>query len=198
VEEPQKRFINRNRIKTPQGVQWLTVPVVQKGKGRQTIEDVSIAEGNWRDKILGAIQRSYARAVYFDPCFQFLSEIMKRKWTRLSEMNIALLTWLAMEMDIRTPTIEASSLEVGATSTERLVRICQEVGADEYLSGPTGKAYMDESLFEKAGIRVVYSDFRHPVYPQLWGDFVPNLSAIDYLFNVGGGDYETLSGLQSQ
>ena len=118
-----------------------------------------------------------------------IESILTRRHDRLMYLNIELLQAALRFLKIATPLVLASELEgVCGQSTERLISIGRAVAADEYLSGAGGKNYHDEAAFQAAGIRLVYSDFAHPVYPQLHGEFIPQLSAVDYLFNVPSRD----------
>lgn len=184
AEMATDRFINRNKIKTPNGEQWITVPIVHN-RG-QKIYDTEIAPENWKKRIIGSIEHNYSKAEHFDWSFRDIELLIDLGYDKLIDLNINLLEWMGRKLLIAIPSMKSSELDAkDFVSTKKLVRICRELGADEYLSGPTGKDYMDESLFEKEGIKVIYSDFKHPVYQQLWGNFLPNMSIIDLLFNVG-------------
>jgi hypothetical protein len=180
-------FQNRNRIKTNKGPVWLTVPVYKKGKSEQTILDVEICnDRNWRNRCWSLIYQNYRDAPYFAQHEEFFQELYARPWSRLVDLNLAVIRYLARQLGLATNLVMASSLKVyerGPTNVN--LTICRLLGADEYLSGAFGKQYLDEAQFAEHGIRVRYQDFQHPVYPQLWGDFVPNMSVIDLLFNCG-------------
>ncbi len=180
-------FINRNRIKTPAGEQWISAPVRHKGRLGQTILETRLAEDHqWIKKVLGSIQGNYARAPFFEDYFPSLERALTDPPPLLAELNLSLLGWAAGHLGLSTPTVRASELTgVQGTATERLVSICRALAADTYLSGAGGQKYQDTDNFAAAGVELRQSDFDHPVYPQLWGDFWPNLSVIDLLFNVG-------------
>lgn len=187
VQFSKNSFINRNRIKTPQGKQWLTIPVVQKKRFGQKICETKIIENDrWKRKILGSIKANYSKARFFNEYYDELEEVFFEAGNMLVELNIMLLDWIESELMINTPKIYSSKIEKSSgTSTERLVSICKQLGADEYLSGFGGSKYQDEKLFNASGIHLKSYNFKHPVYPQLWGDFIPNLSILDLLFNCG-------------
>jgi len=180
-------FQNRNRIKTRNGPAWLTVPIFKSGASTQLIADARICnDRDWRRRCWRLIEESYRDA----PCFRDyeppLRELYDRQWSGLAELNIAAINHLSAQLGLKTTVLTASGLgirERGGTNTN--LAICRAVGAHVYLSGMHGKDYLDEGRFAEHGIQVVYQDFRHPVYPQLWGDFVPRMSIIDLLFNCG-------------
>jgi len=180
-------FINRNKIKTPEGGAWLTVPVITEGRFGQVIKDVHINNRvDWRRKHMGALKANYGRATFFSPLFGELEGIYyEREWQNLCELNIQLTKWVVSKLGLKPNLILASELGVEGKGTELLINILKKVGGSMYLSGFGGSKYQDEEAFEQHGIKLVYSDFRHPVYPQLWGDFVPNLSIVDLMFNCG-------------
>ena len=186
VQYKKREFQNRNRIKTPSGPLWLTIPVLSKGHHLQKINEVKIDnQERWREIHLHSLERNYARAPYFKKYSDFLDEIYKREWTHLSEINIATIKYLVKALEINTPIILESKIGTNKTSTARVIEICQSVGADIYLSGQGGKDYIDENLFARSGIKLEYQEFVHPVYPQLHDSFIPYLSALDLLFNCG-------------
>jgi len=177
---------NRNRIKGPAGAVWLTVPVFHRGRFGQPICDVEIDDRpDWRRKHLLTVAQSYARAPLVDAILPRLREILERPWRRLAELDIALVDWLAAELGIATPRHRAGDLGIGGTRNQRLVELCRRFGATRYLSGDAARAYLDVPMFQDAGIEIAWHDYRHPTYPQLHGAFVPYLSALDLLLNVG-------------
>lgn len=196
VQYTKNSFINRNRIKTPRGADWLTVPVIIKGRFGQLIRDVEINSSvDWRKKHLGTLEANYRKAKYFEPIFQGLETIYSvNDWINLCELNIMLLEWALSILGLKKNLVRASDLNLEGESTQLLIDIIKELGGDTYLSGFGGANYQEEELFEKAGITLTYYDFKHPVYPQLWNDFIPNLSIIDLLFNCGSESLDVLLG----
>lgn len=187
VQFSKNSYINRNKIKTPNGAIWLTLPVITSGKFGQKINEVEIKEFNKsRRKILDTIKMNYSRAEYFKNYFPELEEIFSQDYNSLSDLNINLILWIAQKLQI-TPVIKFSSslplLE--AEGTLRLINICKEIGADTYLSGFGGNNYQEEKLFNDNNIYLKTYDFKHPVYKQLWGNFEYNLSTIDLILNCG-------------
>ncbi len=196
VQYTKNGFINRNRIKTPQGDLWLTVPVRSNGLSSMLIEDVKISNKfDWRKKHLQTLAMSYKRARFFD---QIYGEIEKTyyetDWSSLCEFNMSLLKMVLRELALQSQLIRASELDVEGKSTRLLVNIVEKLGGDTYLSGYSGSKYQERELFEEAGITLQQYDFTPPTYPQLWGDFLPKLSIIDLLFNCGPESLDILLG----
>lgn len=193
VQFIKRGFIQRNAIKTPQGKQWLGVPVITKGRYLQQIREVEINQENrWQEKAVQTLQHAYAGAPAFSTHVDAVQQILKAEFDLLIDLNCQLLDLFFETLGIRIPVIRASALpSVEGTGTERLIRICQAVGAKEYVSGAGGRNYQDEEAFEEAGVQLTYAAFAHPVYPQRFGPFVPNLSVLDYLFNVPGDRRQT-------
>ena len=192
----QRRGVqHRNRIKTPRGAQWLTVPVLRApvpresdGRSEQATRDVMIdTSDDWRRRQANAIRLNYARSAFFEPYWDGLHDLLDRPWTRLFELDMATIEWAMSALGIGTPITYLSELDVGGTGSELLLEVCRAVGADRYLSGPGGKQYMDLSRFDAAGVEIVWQDFESPRYPQQFPDagFVPDLSVIDALFCCG-------------
>lgn len=186
VQFKKNEWQNRNRIKTVKGWQWITVPVAYRFG--QKISEVGIAANvNWGKKHIQSLVTNYAKAPFFDEHIGFFKQALSQKWSGLSELNIAMIEYIGKALGIEnTKTVLASGLGPCDDQTGRLIDICRAVNADTYLSGREGANYMKMDMFREAGIRVVFQDFHHPEYPQLFGDFVSHLSAIDLLFNCGG------------
>jgi WbqC-like protein family len=189
VQFKKNEWQNRNRIRTAQGWQWLTVPVLQKFG--QVISEVCINERvGWPSKHRRAFEMHYAHAPLSGPYLQGLQEIYDRPWERLSDLNVAVIRWLLAAFGITTPLRLASELDPQdpkMEATDRLIEICRSVGADTYLAGPGAHDYMDTSRFKKSGIGFVIQEFHHPIYPQCYAPFVPAMAAVDLLFNCGEG-----------
>lgn len=185
VQFTRRDWRSRNRIKTKDGAMWLTVPV-HVGSRDALINEVRIDDSqDWAQQHLGSLQRSYARATYFGCYYPELLETYRRGFTLLSDLNTTLIRWLMSKLDINTPIMNAADLQAQGIKTARLINLLQQVGADCYVSGPSAKAYLDEAMFRKHGIRLEYKSYDYPPYPQLWGDFIGDVSVLDLLFNVG-------------
>jgi len=187
-------FQNRNRIKTRDGPTWLTVPVFKKGKSEQLIEDVEICnQRNWRNRCWSLIYQNYKDAPYFEDYAPFFEELYGRRWTELATLNEVIIEYLRDQFARGTELVKASDLDVYVTGPTTVnLTIAERVGANTYLSGRYGREYLDETAFADRGIEVRYQDFEHPVYPQLWGGFVPRMSSIDLLFNCGKQSLEVI------
>jgi len=175
---------NRNRVKTQHGAQWLTVPVRHSGQPR--ILDVEIdGRTAWARKHVATIRQAYARAPYLERYLPGLEELLHRKWERLIDLDMACAGLLAEWLGV-SPRIERSSqLGIAGERSERLLAICRHFGAARYVSGDAARDYLDLALFAGHGIDVEWQQYAHPTYPQLHGEFVPYLSAIDLVLNCG-------------
>lgn len=186
VQYDKHGWRNRNRIKTQSGPLWLTVPVRHGGHGRQRILDVEIdPRTSWAYKHVASVRQAYAKAPFVGRYLPALEELLERSWERLVDVDIACVALMAEWLGLHTPIERSSALDVDGERSERLVNICRHFGASTYLSGDAARSYLDLPLLERSGLRVEWQQYRHPVYPQLHGDFVSHLSALDLLFNCG-------------
>ena len=191
VQLKKNEFQNRNRLLIAGQPRWLTVPV--SFRFGDTLRETRIAEtGPWRQKMLRTVIYNYAAAPFFAEYRAGLERLINGRWDSLSSLNAATVRWLMECFGLCTQTV--SSSELGSFDTDptgRLIAICRRLGADVYLSGEGGRSYLDLAAFSAAGIRIEFQDFRHPVYSQrtlkAGAEFVPRLSALDALFNCGGG-----------
>ncbi len=185
VQYKKNEFQNRNRIKTAQGWQWLTVPVSYRFP--QRINEVGVNQTVvWQRKHLQALKIHYGKAPYFDTYIERFAEFYRQSYERLVDVNVAVVRLLMKLLGLERKMVLASSLQVEKEDpTTRLVEICQILGGDVYLSGSDGARYMDEAAFRSHEIQVVYQDFEHPEYSQCYGAFEPKLSVVDLLFNCG-------------
>lgn len=186
VQYKKREFQNRNKIKTPAGPLWLTVPVITKGSFTQNIKDVLTSnDDNWALDHWKSIEHNYHRAECFKEHETFFKDTYSAKWERLMDISLATVNYALNYLNIRTPLKMSSEYDLQSTSTERIIDLCKKTGADTYLSGAGGKDYMDLSLFEKNNIKLLFQDFNHPQYTQLYGVFEPYLSFIDLVMNCG-------------
>ena len=187
VQYAKRHWHNRNRIKTANGVQWLTIPVITAGRFEQPIDEVEI-EKPWADKHWRTLELAYGRAAFFDRYAATVKQWYERadKETRLSAVNETFLRGIAGLLGLTTRIVRDDSYPAGGASTERLLAIARAAGADRYLSGPSARQYFDEGLFTAAGITPEWMDYQgYPEYPQLHGGFEHAVSALDLLFNTG-------------
>jgi len=182
VQFIRRGWHHRDKIKTQNGIEWLTVPVQKKGRYSQTIKEVRINnEENWRHKHLETIQAAYRKATNFDLVYGRLSEIYNVDHDLLISFNMNLLRLCSKMLDINTLVVFASEFNVKSTGSQRLVDLVKSVGGKEYLTGSGSRDYLDEALFNKEGINVCWQKFHHPVYQQFHGSFEKMLSSLDYL-----------------
>jgi len=178
---------NRNRIKTPNGAAWLTIPVVVKGRYLQTVQETEISDGSWNEYHWKTIVHNYARAPHFEAyrdCFEELYLGCREKL--LSRINFRFLVTICEILGIKTHVSWSCEYPQVGGQTERLVKWCRELKATEYISGPAAKAYIDESLFMETSIKVRYMDYSgYPEYKQLYGPFDHAVSIVDLIFNEG-------------
>lgn len=186
VQFERNSFVNRNRIKTPQGPLWLTVPVLRKGHMERSLLDMEIDERrDWRRKHLLSIEQNYRSAPRFEALRDSLTTLVETNEDRLSELCARQLQFWLSELAVETPVLRASELPVEGTKSDLVLTLCRYLGASTYLSGPLGRGYLREEDFAAEGIDIVYFDYRHPTYPQLHGPFLPSLSVVDYWMNCG-------------
>ena len=182
-------FQHRNRIRIYHGWKWLTVPVERKRRPINEImikNEVTTWKGvKWAAAHFKDIRDNYKDTPFYSVYEKELKRIYGRRYDKLVELNMELIRFLMKAFDIDVEIVYSSELGFTSKSTQRLVEIVEALGGDVYLSGPKGKDYLDVSLFERRGIKVVFQDFKHPVYKQRYEGFIPNMSAIDALFNVG-------------
>ena len=191
VQYKKNEWQNRNRIKTAQRWQWITVPVLYHFP--QRINEVKVANGeSWNRKHLNTLLTNYHKAHYFHEYLPFFEDAYAHTWEYLADVNIHLIKYFIDAIGIKTELVLASQLRLREDPTERLIDICKAVGADTYLSGRDGDKYMDLSKFWAEGIDVVFQGFYHPVYDQLFGEFEPNMSVVDLLFNYGPQSLELI------
>ena len=182
-------FQHRNKLRIYHGWKYLTVPV---GKKRIPIMDIRIRNEllmkgmTWQEAHLKEIRDNYKATPYYASHENDLEVIYTDKYDKLIDLNMDVINFLKNAFNLKTKIIFASELGFTSRSTERLVDITEALGGDVYLSGPAGRDYLNVSLFERRGIAVEFQNFKHPVYKQCYDEFIPNMSAIDALFNVGG------------
>ena len=178
---------NRNKIITKDG-SWerITVPV-KKNQTHKKIMDVEINnEISWSDNTFQKLNDSYASSNFFNQYEDYFKNLYKKKWTLLYELNFEILKKMIEFLGIKIEIVKESELDIKGESTERLINICETLDAKTYVSGIGGKNYLDEKLFKKKNIQLEYQNYQFMPYIQNYSkDFVPNLSTIDLLFNLG-------------
>lgn len=198
VQYTRRDWRNRNKIKTPNGPIWITVPVEVKGKYNQTIDKTRISyETNWMKKHTESIRHSYCKAPFFKDYSNGIFDILNSKYETISDLNVHMIHWLMQQLGISTKTIMSSKYSVTGVKTDRLINILKEAGATVYLSGPSAKDYIEINKFSDAGIKLEYKVYSYPEYPQLYGKFIPDVSVLDLLFNCGTDSKKYLKSLKS-
>lgn len=185
VPDESSGFSNRQRIKTQNGLQWLTVPVHRDLE--LPLKDVRIAnDQQWQRKHWRAIELAYSKAPFFDEYAPGFRAMLMQPWEKLTDLDAVLLVYFREVFGIKTQMVRASEHNFDGRKSDLVLDMCEKLGASEYVFGPMGRAYVDLPAFEEAGIKVEFQSYEHPHYPQLHGSFAPAMGAIDLLFNVGG------------
>lgn len=176
---------NRNKIKTPRGTEWITVPVHYRHTN-QLIEETQVDYSTpWVQKMLNRIRESYRHAPCFEPYFSELADVLNQPAASISDLNLRLIKWACRHLQIDTPIEMSRDYHPRRTKTERLISILQQVNATSYLSGPAAQVYLVPELFEQAGIQLEYKRYDYPEYDQLYPPFESKVSVIDLLFMKG-------------
>ena len=196
VQYSRGSLTNRNRIRTVSGWQWLTVPVLTRGRGQQRICDVQIQpDGDWRRKHCQALRWHYGHAPFFDAYAPAIEDLYASAWTQLIDLNVALLRHLLQLLDLEVEVRFSSQMDLRNKRTLRLVDMTKLCDCQVYLAGGgASKAYLDVEAFAAAGMECRFTPFEHPVYPQCHAGFVAEMSVLDLLFNCGPQSREVLFG----
>lgn len=193
MQYTRRDWRNRNKIKTPQGLQWLTVPVKVKGKYYQTIRETELNGAEWLESHWKTLIQNYRRTSFFDEIAEWLKPLyLTRPYTHLSPLNRQFIEAVCNYLNIKT--IISNSWDYNyaleTSQTERLASLCIQAGGTEYISGPAAKDYIKEEIFSNMNIKLTWFDYSdYPVYPQLWGEFVHGVTILDLLFNCGKEAY---------
>ncbi len=179
-------WMNRNRLKCDKGELWLTVPISRKGRGLQMIREVGIvSDVRWCEKHLRAVRQNYAHAPFMKEYSPAIEAIYRKRRNALVSLNLDLIRFFMDSLSLKAELVLQSELGVTGAGTDLIVAICEKCGAEEYAAFPAAQSHLDKEKFEKSGIQVDFIRFVPPVYPQLWGDFIYNLSTLDMLLNCG-------------
>jgi WbqC-like protein family len=187
MQYTRRDWRNRNQIKTPQGVQWLTVPVEGKGRYHQTIRETHIVGADWAADHWKALVQNYRRSAHFEAIAAWVEPLYSgRQEQQLSALNRRFLEAICGYLGIRTRITNSWDYELAEGKTERLASLCQQAGATEYISGPAARDYVEPAVFDRANIALTWFDYSgYPEYPQLWGPFTHGVTVLDLLFNCG-------------
>lgn len=185
VQFTRRDWRTRNRLKTPQGLRWLSVPVRYAERGQLICDTEIDYSRDWRGEHLDLIRLNLRKAPFLRDALGLIEPVFAAGHRTISELNVALLRAICGYFGIGTPMRMSSEFTVTGAKTERLIQILSAVRATEYLSGPSARAYLDESRFDAAGMRLEYQAYDYPAYPQLWGPFEGGVSIVDTIANCG-------------
>nr|WP_315463272.1 WbqC family protein [uncultured Rhodoferax sp.] len=191
----KRYFHNRNQIRTADGTGWVVVPV--HSSGWPPINEVLISnevQGKWGHKVWSTIKQNYGRSAYFEPYAGRLQVLLEARWEKLVDLNEALICYLFDAYGIGTKLVKSSEFGLKSRKGELIRDLSIATGASTYLSGVSGRDYLDIPSFESAGIDVRFQEFFHPIYPQSYQPFLPCMSCIDLLFQAGPASLEILRG----
>jgi WbqC-like protein family len=187
VQFPRKTtWISRNRFKNDQGTLWMTIPVLKKGLGLQKISEIRICHaGNWKKKHLRSLQSAYAHAPFFRDHLKLMERVLSLQYDDLLGLNLDIITYILDYLKIETRIVLMSELGVSGKGAPLTIDICKSLGATQFLVQSSAQAYYAPSIFDSVGIELVA--FKKPefIYPQMWGDFIANLSILDMIFTCG-------------
>lgn len=193
VQYLKKDWNNRNKIKTFNGEAWLTVPVLTKKHKEKSIREIKINNSiNWRNKHWNSIYLNYKKAPYFDKYSNFFEDVYNKEWHYLTDLNEYMLKWFLKELGIKVDYYKASELNFKGYKSELVLDMCKKLGTDLYIFGSLGKDYADTEDFNKEGIKIYFQNYKHPIYAQMHGEFLPYMNIIDLIFNCGGNSFEIL------
>lgn len=187
MQYTRRDWRNRNQIKTPQALQWLTVPVQVKGKYDQKIKDTLIDGSDWAIAHWKALTQNYRRADHFHEIAVWLEPLyLSESYTHLSQLNYTFIKEICKYLNIKTVISNSWDYTIVDGKTERLADLCMQAGGSEYISGPAARGYIDEGIFVEMGLKLTWFEYLgYPEYPQLWGEFSHGVTILDLLFNCG-------------
>jgi len=187
MQYTKRDWRNRNKISTPQGLKWLTIPVNVKGKFHQKINETTISDKSWSVEHFQTIKHFYSKSPFFSHYEELLAEFyLTNEEEFLSRVNFKLISLICQILDIDTRITFSSDYELSEGKSEKLIGICKQASADVYVSGPAAKTYFDEALAEKNNIKVEWKGYEgYPEYQQMHEPFEHGVSILDLIFNKG-------------
>jgi hypothetical protein len=187
MQYTRRDWRNRNQIKTPQGIQWLTIPIQVKGKYDQKIRDTLIDGSSWAISHWKALEQNYRQAPYFEEIALWLRPLyLDNPYTHISQLNRDFIVGICHYLGIKTIISNSWDYCLVDGKSERLAELCKQAYGTEYISGPSAKDYVEESMFADMNIKLTWFDYKnYPKYPQLWGEFTHGVTILDMLFNCG-------------
>ena len=193
VQYLPKDWMNRNKIRTKSGSIWLTVPVLRKGYRDLKTSEIEINNSiNWQKKHLRSISLNYKKSPYFENYIPFFEDVYSRKWKFLGELNEYMLKWFLDELGIKVNFLNANDFKFQGEKSSLILNMCKELNASTYIFGMLGKDYADVQEFEKNNIGLIFQNYNHPKYSQLYREFISHMSVIDLLFNHGPKSLEII------
>lgn len=186
MQYTRRDWRNRNIIKTPQGIHWLTVPVKTKCKFEQTIRNTEVDGDKWREQHWKILISNYRKSAHFSDIAEIIEPLYQASYRTISELNRAFIEAICDYLEINTKISNSWDYHLINGKTERLVNLCEQANATDYISGPAAKEYIEPEYFEAAGISLSWFDYQgYREYPQLWGYFVHGVTILDLMFNCG-------------
>lgn len=181
---------NRNKVKTPQGLNWLTIPV--GSDNNRKVRDVIFVNNEWRLKHCKTLEANYRKSSFFEEIFSFIKPIlMDESLNSLTELNVSLIKSICNCLGILTPITYCWDYGLIEGKTDRLVDLCEKSRADVYVSGPAAKDYIEQALFDESKVHLEWFEYPdYSEYPQLWGGFEHGVSILDLMFNCGKESYK--------
>ncbi len=193
VQYLPKDWMNRNKIRTKSGSIWLTVPVLRKGYRDLKTSEIEINNSiDWQKKHLRSISLNYKKSPYFENYIPFFEDVYSRKWKFLGELNEYMLKWFLDELGIKVNFLNANDFKFQGEKSSLILNMCKELNASTYIFGTLGKDYADVQEFEKNNIGLIFQNYNHPKYSQLYREFISHMSIIDLLFNHGPKSLEII------
>lgn len=186
MQYTKRDWRNRNQIKTPEGVAWISVPVKVKGKFEQTIRETEIEGDGWKSQHLKSFAFNYKKAPHFDEIMALITPLYAREYTHLSVLNRTFIEAICGYFGIKTKISNSWDYPLGDGKSERLADLTLAAGGTEYISGPAAKDYIEEQIFTDRKLKLSWFDYAgYPEYPQLWEAFAHGVTILDLLFNCG-------------
>ncbi len=185
VQFEKNSFTNRNKILSNSGPLWLTVPVLTRGHTESTIRDLKISGEQWKRKHIQSIKMNYSKAPFSAEYYPDLEKQILNAGESFSDFVYGLTEHFCRLLGITSQLVRASSFSPQGEKSKLVENICGKFKADIYVSGTLGKDYLNRESFSCAGVRIYFQDYRHPRYKQLFREFVPGMSIIDALMNIG-------------
>ena len=193
VQYTRRDWRNRNKIRTNEGWTWLTVPVQQKNLYTQLLKDTRIDNStNWSKKHRAAIRFNYSNAPFFENYYPYFDSVYQKRWEFLLDLCYETTGYLKEVLKITTQTFKSSTISVEGGKADRILNLCQKMGATHYLTGGLAHDYLSGDNFSQKGVELEYQEYDHPRYSQQYSGFIPNMSLVDLLFNAGDKSLDVL------